>query len=82
MRSCVVLTPHEKKECSLPGTTSTQQALGPFYHSTIVAATALQHYIPWTGAKKCPSPPDLDLEVYIFFFLYVFTVPLEIEMST
>ena len=82
MQSCVVLTPHEKKNVHFRAQLQLSRHIGPFYHSTIVAATALQHYIPWTGANEMPLPPWLGPGSIRFFFLDVFTVPLEIDISS
>lgn len=47
MRSCVVWTAHEKKNVHFRAQlTQLSGLIGPFYHSTMEAATELQHYIP------------------------------------
>ena len=80
MRSCVVWTAHEKKECSLPGTTSTQRAHWSFLSFNHGSGERIAALYPLNRSKQKAPPPDLDLEVHLFFFLDVFTVPLKTEL--
>ena len=46
MRSCVVWTAHEKKNVHFRAQLQLSGLIGPFYHSTMEAASELKHYIP------------------------------------
>ena len=76
MRSFVYLTPHEKKDCSLPSNVQLRGHIGPFFRSTMVAL------YPLDRSKQNALTPLIGPERYVFFFLDVFTVPSETEISS